>query len=98
MARRRYRPGVVTWAATWFTGWVVWVCYVAKWDAEEMVAGAVAAVLGTTYFVAVAVWRNDPGRMEGFLSTTIGQWLVAATLVLQALGIAWASYLTRFRT
>jgi tight adherence protein B len=58
---------------------------------------SIAAVLGVTYFIAAAVWRNDPGRMEAFLSTTIGQWLVASTLLLQAAGIAWASVLTRMR-
>jgi tight adherence protein B len=58
---------------------------------------SIAAVLAVTYFIAAAVWRNDPGRMEGFLNTTIGQWLVAVTLLLQAAGIAWASVLTRMR-
>lgn len=58
---------------------------------------SIAAVLGVTYFLALAVWRNDPGRMQEFLSTTIGQWLVALTLLLQAAGVAWASVLTRMR-
>src|SRR5207248_10629962 len=35
------------------------------------------AVMLTTYFIAAVVWRNDPQRMEAFLSTTIGQQLVA---------------------
>jgi tight adherence protein B len=58
---------------------------------------SIGAVLGTTYFVGLAVWRNDPARMESFLSTTIGQGLFAMTLLLQAAGIAWASVLTRMR-
>jgi Flp pilus assembly protein TadB len=58
---------------------------------------SIFAVLGVTYFIAAAVWRNDPGRMEAFLSTSIGQWLVALTLLLQAAGIVWASVLTRMR-
>jgi len=58
---------------------------------------SIAAVLGVTYFLGLAVWRNDPARMETFLGTTIGQWLVALMLLLQAAGIAWASVLTRMR-
>jgi tight adherence protein B len=57
----------------------------------------IGAVLATTYFVGLAVWRNDPARMESFLRTRTGQYLVAGMVVLQALGIAWASVLTRMK-
>jgi tight adherence protein B len=55
------------------------------------------AILGTTYFIALVVWRNDPPRMETFLKTTVGQWLVAAAVLLQALGIVWSTLLTRMK-
>ncbi len=55
------------------------------------------AIMLTTYLVAAVVWRNDPQRMEAFLSTTIGQQLVAFALVLQALGIVWSSSISKMR-
>jgi Flp pilus assembly protein TadB len=55
------------------------------------------AVLCLTYFIAVIVWRTNPGQTRLFLSTAIGQWLVAGTILLQALGIAWMSAISRLR-
>lgn len=55
------------------------------------------AILLTTYFIAFVVWRNDPARMGAFLSTTIGQGLVATAVLLQAVGIAWSSALSRMK-
>jgi Flp pilus assembly protein TadB len=55
------------------------------------------AVLGLTYFIALIVWRTNPGQTRLFLSSALGQWLVAATILLQALGIAWMSAISRLR-
>jgi tight adherence protein B len=55
------------------------------------------AVLGTTYFIAALMWRNDPQRMEAFLATALGQQLVAAAILLQAVGIVWSSSLAKMR-
>ena len=55
------------------------------------------AVLGLTYFIALIVWRTNPGQTRLFLSTAFGQWLVAGTILLQALGIAWMSAISRLR-
>lgn len=55
------------------------------------------AVLGLTYFIALIVWRTNPGQTRLFLSSALGQWLVAGTILLQALGIAWMSAISRLR-
>jgi len=51
---------------------------------------SIIAVMGITYFIAALMWSNDPARMQGFLSTSIGSWFVAAAVLLQAVGIVWA--------
>lgn len=56
-----------------------------------------AAILLTTYFIGLVVWRNDPDRFVRFLSTSIGQGIVAGALILQAVGIAWSARLSRLR-
>jgi tight adherence protein B len=55
------------------------------------------AILAVTYFVAVVVWRADPERMRQFLGTSLGQWLIAATVVLQAIGVLWTARLGRMQ-
>ncbi|MBM3996907.1 MAG: pilus assembly protein TadB [Planctomycetes bacterium] len=55
------------------------------------------SVLLVTYFIALIIWRNDPERMSQFLATVIGQYLVAGAIVLQAVGLVWASALSRLR-
>lgn len=55
------------------------------------------AILATTYFIALVVWRNDPQRMTSFLSTSLGQQLVAFAMLLQAVGIVWSSALSKLR-
>jgi tight adherence protein B len=56
---------------------------------------SIIAVMGITYFIAALMWSNDPARMKGFLSTSIGSWFVAAAVVLQAVGIVWSASITR---
>jgi tight adherence protein B len=55
------------------------------------------AVLGTTYFIGLVMWRTDPPRMEEFLATTIGGALVSGAVFLQAVGIIWTSWLSRLK-
>jgi Flp pilus assembly protein TadB len=55
------------------------------------------AVLVVTYFIALIIWRNDPERMRQFLATLVGQYLVAGAIVLQAVGLVWASTISRLR-
>jgi Flp pilus assembly protein TadB len=58
---------------------------------------SVVAILLATYFIALIIWRNDPPRMETFLSTSIGASLAAGAVVLQAIGIVWSSLMSRIR-
>jgi Flp pilus assembly protein TadB len=55
------------------------------------------AVLMLTYFIALVVWRTNPEQMKQFLATSIGQWTVAGTILLQAVGLLWMSLLSRLR-
>lgn len=55
------------------------------------------AVMAVTYFVALVVWRNDPDRMRQFLATSLGEWLVAAAVMLQAVGVFWTARLSRMQ-
>lgn len=57
-----------------------------------------ASVIGVTlvaYFIAIIVWRSRPDAMEAFLTTTVGTWLAAVALLLQALGLFWMFRLSR---
>lgn len=58
---------------------------------------SVLAVLLVTWGLALVMWRAEPGRMEGFLSSTLGGALLVAILLLQALGIVWITRLARIR-
>ena len=55
------------------------------------------AVLGTTYFIGLLMWRTDPPRMEEFLSTTSGGAMISGAIILQAVGIFWTSWLSRLK-
>ena len=39
------------------------------------------AVLMLTYFIALVVWRTNPEQMQQFLTTGIGQWFVAGSIL-----------------
>ena len=58
---------------------------------------SIVAIPLLTYFITLVSWRNDPGRMQAFLTTALGQYLAAGALVLQAVGMAWSSGLSRLR-
>ena len=53
------------------------------------------AVMMLTYFIALVVWRTNPEQMNEFLATSIGQWAVAGTILLQAVGLVWMSLISR---
>jgi len=55
------------------------------------------SILGATYFIALIMWRNDPARMIGFLTSPVGKTLVAGALALQAIGVVWAARLSRVK-
>jgi Flp pilus assembly protein TadB len=55
------------------------------------------AVFLLTYFIAVLVWRGNPDQMREFLSTNAGQWTVAVTILMQAVGLVWMSLISRMK-
>jgi Flp pilus assembly protein TadB len=55
------------------------------------------AVMLLTYFIALVVWRTNPEQMSQFLATSVGQWAVAGTILLQALGLVWMAFISRLR-
>jgi tight adherence protein B len=55
------------------------------------------ALLVVTYVIAFLMWRKDPDRMAGFLSNPTAQWIVAGTMVMQAIGIVWQGHLSKTR-
>jgi len=54
-------------------------------------------VLCVTYFIALVMWRSNPEQMQQFLSTTVGQGIVAGSMLLQALGMVWMSAISRMK-
>jgi tight adherence protein B len=56
---------------------------------------SVAVVLVMAYVLGFLMWRTNPDRLEAFMGTSIGTSLVAAVIVLQALGLIWMSKLNR---
>jgi len=54
-------------------------------------------VLGVTYFLALVFWRSNPAQMREFLDTRVGQWMVAGSILLQALGMVWMSAVSRMK-
>lgn len=53
------------------------------------------AILGLTYFIAIIVWRKSPEQMEDFVSSSVGSWFVAGSMLLQAVGIVWMNVISK---
>lgn len=58
---------------------------------------SVISVIAVTYFIGALIWRNDPERMTGFLTSTVGQIMVSIGMLLQAVGIVWISWMSKPR-
>jgi len=56
---------------------------------------SVAVVLVMAYVLGFLMWRTNPDRLEAFIGTSIGTSLVAAVILLQAIGLIWMSKLNR---
>lgn len=56
---------------------------------------SVAVVLVMAYMLGFLMWRTNPDRLEAFIGTSIGTSIVAAVIVLQAVGLVWMSKLNR---
>jgi tight adherence protein B len=55
------------------------------------------AVMCTTYFIALVMWRTDPARMEEFVGTTIGSAVLSGAVLLQAVGFLWIEAMSRLK-
>ncbi|PQO27297.1 pilus assembly protein TadB [Blastopirellula marina] len=53
------------------------------------------AILGLTYFIALVMWRNSPDQMEAFVTSPTGEFFVAGSMLLQAVGIVWMHWMSR---
>ncbi len=61
---------------------------------------AQASVIGIvliTYFLGILMWRTNPRGFEEFLTHPVGSNIVAAAIVLQAIGLLWITRLTQLR-
>lgn len=58
---------------------------------------SIVAIMMTTYFIAALMWRNDPERMYGFITSDTGMWLAAGAIVMQAVGMIWISTISKPR-
>ncbi len=61
---------------------------------------AQASVIGIvliTYFLGALMWRTNPAGFEEFLTHPVGSNIVAAAIVLQAIGLLWITRLTKLR-
>jgi tight adherence protein B len=58
---------------------------------------SVISVIAVTYFIGALIWRNDPERMSGFLTSMVGQAMVSVGMLLQAVGIVWISWMSKPR-
>ena len=55
------------------------------------------AILGLTYAIALIIWRNNPIQMREFLATEIGGFFVAASIMMQAVGVLWMNTISKVK-
>ena len=55
------------------------------------------AILGLIYLIALIVWRNGPEAMQEFVTSSVGSWFVAGSIVMQAVGIFWMDLISKPR-
>lgn len=53
------------------------------------------SVLSVIWFMAAMMWQADPVRFGSFLQSIIGSWLLTGGLLLQGIGVAFVSRLSR---
>ena len=52
-------------------------------------------VLSTIWFMSAMMWQADPIRFEAFLFSTFGSWMISVGLLLQGVGVALVSKISR---
>lgn len=55
------------------------------------------AIIGLVYLIAIIVWRNGPEPMREFVTSTVGSWFVAGSIIMQAVGIVWMNLISKPR-
>lgn len=55
------------------------------------------ALIALTYFVALIVYNNGRDQMVEFVTSTVGSYFVAGSVLLQAVGIAWMNLISKPR-
>ncbi len=55
------------------------------------------AILGLIYLIALIVWRNGPEPMQEFVTSTVGSWFVAGSIMAQSVGIVWMNLISKPR-
>ncbi len=55
------------------------------------------ALIALTYFIALAVFNNGREQMREFVTSTIGSYFVAGSVLLQAVGIVWMNLISKPR-
>ncbi|MCP9442421.1 MAG: type II secretion system F family protein [Nitrospira sp.] len=58
---------------------------------------SVIAMMGISYGLAWIMWRANPASFVMFLTSDLGRYLTAGTMLLQAVGIVWVRQLSRIR-
>jgi tight adherence protein B len=59
--------------------------------------GSVLGILAITYGIGLVTWRTHPERVEAFVADESGIRILAAAMVLQALGLFWMSRMIKIR-
>lgn len=66
-------------------------------SATAQARASVISVICVTYFILALMWRNDPQRTIGFLTSYTGELLTAGAMVLQGIGVVWITWLSKPR-
>ena len=53
------------------------------------------AILSLVYLIALIVWRNGPEPMREFVTSSVGSWFVAGSIIMQAVGIVWMNLISK---
>lgn len=58
---------------------------------------SVIGILGITWFLGLMMWRSAPERFEEFVAAPIGSMFLAGAMMMQAVGLAWISKLSKLK-
>lgn len=61
------------------------------------VHASVVSITAVSYLLTYLLWRTDPANMTAFLVSTPGVYLCSLAICLQAVGIVWVAFISRFK-